>query len=158
MAFCAGVSVLCNEPSKRHLNHSKTTLTVLGLDHPFSGAQMISCTTEPSWLLGCRNDGIYSTFLLGPLQSRGRHCGVTATSHKQTTSTVTSASRPRHGRVTAADHVIHVDSHGCRSRRQSRLDLAPAAAETSETAEANRGASASEASEAPDATAASEQI
>ncbi len=52
MAFLAasGVSVLRNQLSKRLSNYSKTPLTVLGLEHPTSGAQVMSCTIEPSEL------------------------------------------------------------------------------------------------------------
>jgi hypothetical protein len=39
-----------NRLSKRDANHSKTALTVLGLEHPSTGALLALCTTEPARL------------------------------------------------------------------------------------------------------------
>ena len=47
--------LLCrNRLSKRDANHSKTALTVLGLEHPLSGALLALCTTEPARLTTSR--------------------------------------------------------------------------------------------------------
>ena len=47
--------LLCrNRLSKRDTNHSKTALTVLGLEHPSSGALLALCTTEPARLTTSR--------------------------------------------------------------------------------------------------------
>ena len=47
--------LLCrNRLSKRDANHSKTALTVLGLEHPSSGALLALCTTEPARLTTSR--------------------------------------------------------------------------------------------------------
>ncbi len=44
------VSLRRNQLNKRDANHSKTALTVLGLEHPLSGALLAPCTTEPARL------------------------------------------------------------------------------------------------------------
>jgi hypothetical protein len=60
--------LLCrNRLSKRDANHSKTALTVLGLEHPSSGALLALCTTEPArlttsrkwWTIYHMSPGIY---------------------------------------------------------------------------------------------------
>ena len=56
-----------NRLSKRDANHSKTALTVLGLEHPPSGALLALCTTEPGrlttlskwWSIYHMSPGIY---------------------------------------------------------------------------------------------------
>ncbi len=48
------VSLRRNQLSKRDANHSKTALTVLGLEHHSSGALLALCTTEPARLTRSR--------------------------------------------------------------------------------------------------------